>query len=250
MDRESLAATLAVTTADLRTQLSLITAATQLLEQTAGEKERRWLAGLEHSVCRILRTVNRLELAYRLTDENEIRSFPRVMDVTGWAEDQARALDSVLSPIGITLEWTVAPNLLLNGDQDLLSRILPEMADAAAAAGSALKLSVTGREDNIHITLSSTGQPPVRPATPQQLLGEEDLGIAMIRRVAQLHGGTLITCQEGELYRSLTVILPQRLGLPEGRLESPAPEASWGGFSPMLVAFSHLLPPDVFLPEP
>lgn len=249
MDRESLAASLAVTTAELRTQLSLITAAGQLLEQTAGEKERRWLAALNQGVCRMLRTVSRMELAYRLTDENEIRSFPDVMDATGWAEEQARGMVSALELADTALSWSVEEGLLLNGDKDLLSRMLPEMVDAAVEAGSAVKLSVSRRGDNIHISVTAEGDGPQRPCTPRILMDEEDMGIAMIRLVAQIHGGALITCQEGGLCRSLTVILPQRLDLPGGRLESPCRESPYGGFDPMLVAFSHRLPDTAFFPE-
>ena len=60
--------------AQLRMQLAQMTAASQLLEQYAtDEKSRAYLSTINQSVCRMLRLVGRLELARRLTDEDEVR---------------------------------------------------------------------------------------------------------------------------------------------------------------------------------
>ena len=61
--------------AQLRMQLAQMTAASQLLEQYAtDEKSRAYLSTINQSVCRMLRLVGRLELARRLTDEDEVVS--------------------------------------------------------------------------------------------------------------------------------------------------------------------------------
>lgn len=250
MDREYLADGIATTAAELREQLSLMTAASQLLERTAGDRERKYLATLNQSICRMLRTVSRMELAHRLTDENEIRAFPDLMDLGPWTEALARRIQSVLAPAGIAMEWAAPSNLLINGDEGLLSRTVLEMVNAAATAGDRVKLTVTSQGDKVHITAAAGGDVPERPRIPEHIsVDEEDFGIAMIRLVAQLHGGTLVTCLNGEMCQSLTVILPQRLNLPAGRLESPRSEPASGGFDPVLVAFSHLLSDEAFLPE-
>lgn len=250
MDREYLAAGIASTTAELREQLSLLTAASQLLERTAGQREKKYLATLNRSICRMLRTVSRMELAYRLTDENEIRTFPELMELGAWTEDLCRRMESVLALAGVTLEWSGPRNLLLNGDVQLLTHMVPEMVNAAICGGNYVKLTVTQHGDKVHITAVADGEVPEQPQVPDCIpAGEEDEGIAMIRLVAQLHGGTLITCMNGGVCRSLTMVLPQRLNLPAGRLESPKGELALGGFDPVQVAFSHLLSDEAFLPE-
>ena len=250
MDREHLAAGIASTAAELREQLSLVTAASQLLERTAGQREKKYLATLDRSICRMLRTVSRMELAYRLTDENEIRAFPELMELGAWTEDLCRRMESVLALAGVTLEWDVPRHLLLNGDERLLTHTVPEMVNAAICGGTHVKLTVTQHGGKVQITAAADGEVPEQPQAPDCISeGEEDQGVAMIRLVAQLHGGTLITCMNGGVCRSLTMVLPQRLNLPAGRLESPKGELALGGFDPVRIAFSHLLPDEAFLPE-
>lgn len=247
MDRESLAAGLTAVSAELREQLSLMSAASQLLERTAGSRERSYIAALNQSICRMLRTVTRMELAHRLTDENEIRTFPAPMDLAAAGEELAGIMQGVLSAAGIALEWEGPSSLLVCGDRELLSRTVLEMVSAAAESGNAIRLTLSQHGDKAHITVSAAGEAPARPLVPEGLEEEESLGLAMIRQVARLHGGTLVTCLEGGFCRSLTVILPQRLDLPATRLESPKTPA--GGFDPVLVAFSYLLPESEFLSE-
>lgn len=249
MDREYLASGIASMTAELREQLSLLTAASQLLERTAGQREKKYLATLNRSICRMLRTVSRMELAYRLTDENEIRTFPELMELGAWTEELCQRMESVLALAGVTLEWSGPRNLLLNGDVKLLTHTVPEMVNAAICGGTHVKLTVTQHDDKVQITAVADGVVPEQPQVPDCIPAEEEQGIAVIRLVAQLHGGTLITCQNGGVYRSLTMILPQRLNLPAGRLESPRGELALGGFDPVQVAFSHLLSDEAFLPE-
>ena len=249
MDRETLAAGFTATAAELREQLALVSAAAQLLERTAGSRERSYIATLNQSVCRMLRTVTRMELAHRLTDENEIRAFPAPMDLAVLAGGLAGPMESVLASAGIALTWNGPAELLLTGDRDLLGRMMLEMVSEAAETGNRIRITMSQQGDKAHITVAAEGDVPARPRIPEGLEEEEPLGISMIRMVAQLHGGTLVTCLEGGLYRSLTVILPQRLNLPAGQLESPRKEAALGGFDPVVVAFSHLLPEQEFLPE-
>ena len=247
MDREFLAAGLTAVSAELREQLSLMSAAAQLLERTAGSRERSYIAVLNQGICRMLRTVTRMELAHRLTDENEIRAFPAPMDLAVMTGELAGTMQGVLPAAGIALEWEAPSSLLVCADRELLARAVLEMVSAAADSGRNIRLSLVQHGDKAHITVAAAGGSPARPLVPEGLEEEEPIGLSMIRQVAQLHGGTLVTCLEGGLCRSLTVILPQRLDLPATRLESPKTPA--GGFDPVLVAFSHLLPESEFLPE-
>lgn len=249
MDRESLAGGLIDISAELREQLALMSAAAQLLERTAGSRERGYVATLNQGICRMLRTVTRVELAHRLTDENEIRSFPVTMDLAEMTEKLAGKMQGVLVGGGISLEWECPEALLICGDRGLLCRAVLELVSAAAEAGSTVRLSLTEHGDNAHLTVAAEGEPPARAIVPAGLEEEEALGLQMIRRIAGLHGGTLVTCLEGGLCRSLTAIVPKRLNMPASVLESPPCPAPTGGFDPVQVAFSHLLPDSEFLPE-
>ena len=250
MDREYLASGIGGAAAELREQLAMMTAASQLLERTATGREREYLASLNRNICRMLRTVNRMELAHRLTDENEIRSFPAPMDLGPWTQALAQHAKDVLSAAGVSLEWDAPESLLLNGDECLLSHMVLEMISAALSGGNHISLTVSRRNDNVHLTVTAGGDAPEALRIPDSVGdGEEPFGVALIRQVAQLHGGTLVTVLEGGRFRSLTAILPRRMDLPAGRLESPKSEPVSGGFDRVLVAFSHLLPSDMFAPD-
>ena len=197
----------------------------------------------------MLRTVSRMELAHRLTEENEIRTFPDLMDLGPWAEDLGRRMESVLAMAGVALEWTAPRSLLINADGQLLTSMVPEMVNAVIPGGERVKLTVARQGENVHITAAVAGEAAPQVQMPDCLPEEEDQGIAMIRLIAQLHGGALITCGKDDRYSSLAVILPQRLNLPAGKLESPRKELGGGGFDSVQVAFSHLLSDEAFLPE-
>jgi len=249
MDREYLASGIGGATAELREQLSMMMAASQLLERTATGREKEYLASLNRNICRMLRTVSRMELAHRLTDENEIRAFPAPMDLGPWTDALARRASDILALAGASLEWDAPASLLLNGDETLLSHMVLEMISAALGGGNHVALSVSCRGDNAHLSVTSAGEVPELLRVPD-LPGDEEepFGIAMIRQVAQLHGGALITCLKDGRCSSLTAILPRRMDLPAGRLESARTEPVFGGFDRTLVAFSHLLPTQAFMP--
>ena len=248
MDRDTLAAGFTANAAELREQLALMSAASQLLERTAGSRERGYVAALNQSICRMLRTISRMELAHRLAEEQEPRAVLAPLDLSVWAEELARRMESVLAAAGISLQWEVPAVLPAHADGELLSRIVLEMVTAAAESGNRIRLTLNRKGDQVHITAGAEGEVPNRPLVPECLAeGREDMGMAMIRQAARIHGGTLVTCLEGGLCRSLTVIIPLGLDEPVSRLESPRAPLSTGGFDPVLVAFSHLLPESEFL---
>ena len=248
MDREVLAGGFAASAAELREQLSMMAAASQLLERTAGSREMSYVAAMNQSICRMLRTVSRMELAHRLTDENNPRACYEAVDLGLWAEDLARRMQSVLGAAGISLGWEVPSALMAHVDGELLSHMVLEMITFAAESGGELRFSVGTQGGKIRIVVRAEGTAPSRPLVPECLAEEiQDLGLAMVRKAAALHGGTLVTCLEGGVCRSLTVILPQGLDEPVSRMESPRSSMTAGGFDPVVVAFSHLLPEKEFL---
>ena len=74
------------------------------------------------------------------------------------------------------------------------------------------------------------------------------VGVAIARRVADLHGGALVAdCASG---RGLRVVASIPLGMPgETVCETPALPWDQGGFCEELIALSNLLPAKVFGPQ-
>ncbi len=254
MDRESLAAQAAATAAELRVQLAQLTAASQLLERVAtGPKERGYLAMVNQGIYRMLRTVSRMELAHRLTDENEIRAFPQITDLGRWAEELCPRIESILALTGVEFRWQAADSLLANVDPALTQHMLLELISNAAKAGKQVRFTLAQREDKVCFTVSDDGEgltPEVltRLVDPEQS-GAEGQGVALVQRIAQLHGGHLMADTAPGRGVTMMVTLPQRLELPGGRLQSPAAYAPQGGFDPVQVALSGLLPVEAFAPD-
>ena len=240
--------------AQLRVQLAQMTAAGQLLERYAtDEKSRAYLSTINQSVCRMLRLVGRLELAQRLTDEDEVRLHVTPVDITRWGEDLARRLEGVLAGAGISMTHEVAPGLLGVADEALLEQLVLELVSNAAKTGSPVKLSVQPGTQSVRITVSDQG-----PGLDAQQLSalfqqppQEDggLGVALAQQIAQLHGGLLMADSKPGRGVNMVAVIPLREGMPTRRLESPVHEWGDNGLDRVLVGLSDVLPATSFSPD-
>ena len=143
-------------------------------------------------------------------------------------------------------------------DVELIRQVLMELVANAAAAGRRVRLSLERLGENAVFTVEDDG-PGVEPERLHYLFDSGGqtapdwrrggVGIAVARKAAQLHGGTVIAdCAPGQGLRAV-VSIP--LGEPgEGLLREPGADWDRGGFDDELVALSKLLPAWVFGPEP
>lgn len=255
MDRETLAASVAGTAAQLRLQLSDITAASQMLEQTTSEdRARAYLAVLNQGICRMLRTVGQMELLNRLTEEDEIRVFPVPTDLGVWTRELAEHARGILLGARVSLEYRGPKVLMATVDQGLVQQMLLELICVAAQPGGEVSLSLAKQEDTACFTVCGTGT-QIPPEDLVQLLfpREETLpsswGLPLARQIAELHGGSLVAGTVNGARAALVATLPLRLDLPVSHLDSPSRLYASGGFCAELVAFSQILPTDSFTPE-
>lgn len=245
--------------AQLRVQLAQMTAASQLLERTAtDEKSRSCLAALNQGICRMLRVVGRLELTQRLGDE-EARGEPVLTNLTRVAEDLGQRLGELLAWVDVELTVDAPELLLAMVDEGLIRQMLMElMSNGAKAAkgGGHVRLTLAQQGNRAVFTVEDDG-PGVAPDRLAYLFrGEEEavpdwrrggVGVAIARRAAALHGGTLVAdCAPG---RGLRVVVSIPLGeAGEGLLREPGAAWDRGGFGDELVALSDLLPAKAFRP--
>lgn len=253
MDRDNLCADTAKTAAALRSQLNQMAAASQVLERnTESEKGRSYLSIINQSICRMLRIVGRMELGSRLSGSSSGLCFaPKYMDLTPWLEDLCGRLQSILAGIGITFTLRCPDRLYLLADGGLLQQMLLELAAHMALLGTDITLTVSKRSDSVYFSLkdSGPGSAEGRPALPSQLeTDEERLSLDLARQIAALHGGSLVVSADAGLGLDLAVSLPIKT-VPSGHFESPQTPWQSGGFDPVLVALSHLLPARSFSPD-
>lgn len=247
------------TAAELRLQLAQMTAAAQALERTAGdEKSRRYLAALDQSICRMLRIVGRLELSQRLGgDEGPARLENALTDLARLSRELGERLGELLAFAGVELRVNAPEWVGALADEGLIRQMLMELVSNAAKAGKHVTLTLTEHGQRAVFTVEDDG-PGVDPERLGRLFfGAEEsepdwrrggVGVAIARRVADLHGGMLVAdSAPGEGLR-VTVSIP--LGTPGGSV-CRAPEAVWdrGGFDEELIALSDLLPLSAFGPR-
>lgn len=257
MDNDGLDQGMARTAAELRMQLAQMTAASLMLERNAwDEKGRGYLAALNQSICRMLRIVGRMELTDRLAAERP-RLESLSTDLGELVGELCQRMDDLLECTGVRVVCSVPEHLLARVDAELIRQMLIELTSNAAKAGKRVAVTLERAKSSAVFTVEDDG-PGIPPERVAYLFSgkEEELpdwrrggtGVAIARRIAVLHGGTLVAqCAAG---RGLKVTAAIPLG-PDGAggLESPVQRWDQGGFDEAVVGLSHLLPAKVFTPE-
>lgn len=252
MDQKSSAADPAKTAASLRIHLNQMAAASQVLERnTRDEKGRAYLAVINQSICRMLRIVGRLELSNRLDMADPSLLSCQLLDLSQQMEVLSDRLKGVLEDIGISFTLKCPRFLSAEADATLLRQMLLELVSNLALVSTELTLSIVSADGTL--TFSLQGNPPAevenRTVLPSVLEGEEEqISIDLARKIAELHGGTLLIAPEPDGSLLFTASLPHRQGH-TFRLESVTVPWRASGFDSVLVAMSQLLPPRSFLPE-
>jgi len=255
MDGSGLDQGAARTAAELRLQLAQMTAASQLLERSArDEKSRRYLAALDQSICRMLRIVGRLELTDRLGGDEPPELDLKYSDLVLLTDELGQRLGRLLGYAGVELTIKTPEFLIAQADEGLARQMLMELVSNAAKAGKHVMLTLAQREDRAVFTVEDDG-PGVSPERVNYLFCSAEeaapdwrrggVGVAIARRVAELHGGTLVAdCKPG---KGLRVVASIPLGTEE-RIKLKDPGLTWdqGGFDEALVALSDLLPARAF----
>ena len=243
---------------ELRKQLAQLSMAAQVLEQTAAsEKARRYLAIMDQGICRMLRIVGRLELSARLGDGAPVQLEYSLTDLAQLARGLGERLGRLLAEIGVELTVKAPEWMGALVDEGLIRQMLMELVSNAAKAGKQVTLTLTQYEQRAVFTVEDDG-PGVDPERMSRLFsGEEEalpdwrrggVGISIARRVADLHGGTLVAdCIPG---KGLKVVASIPLGTPGGAVfQTPALAWDRGGYDEELIALSDLLPAKAFGPK-
>ena len=240
--------------AQLRSQLANLTAASELLERRLEDpRGRDCLAAINQGICRMLRLIGRLELAHRLTGEDEIRLGLTWVEFPAWWEGLCRRLQGVLRGAGIELSFQPMGPCVGLADPKLLEQMVMELVSNAAQAGGPVTLTAVPTGRSVRFSISDQG-PGLAPEELSHLFDREPsvqggLGIPLAQHIAQLHGGLLMADSAQGKGLTMVAVIPLRDQVPPRGLATP--EGNWGsdGFDSALVGLSHLLPPQSFTPE-
>ncbi len=247
---------------EVRDRISDAMAAVQLLTPLVREKgdgrDREYLAAMTKSFYRLLRLIHHMEVC-----QQETLSRPEALDLAGLCRDVCDQCMPMAKKLDISFDWTLSDSSVLSmGSDHLLSvALLNILTNAFEAAGPGGHVSLGGARENGYwkVTVTDDG-PGLRK--PEQVRdpflkqpGGVGLGLEAVRKVAGLHGGVLLledrkgSTPEGETDSGVRAVLALPVQKPTGGeiLREPRIRMDFrGGFSPILVEFSTLLPLDEF----
>lgn len=243
----------------LRAQVGNLMAAMQLITPALRERGEarydQYLATMNQSLYRLLRLMNNVEFAALSQDPPMVQEGP--LDLAGLCRELSDQVAPLADQAGVAFRYEAeCASLLTVGDAALLRRMLLNLianALRAAGKGGAAGLRLTAAQGRVLLTVWDDG-PGITPPLEEDSLTERPegagLGLEVARRVASIHGGALVFDQQEGRGGRATVSLPIRTPEGGGTLRSPILRYDGsGGFSPVLVELSGVLPYSAFLPQ-
>ena len=238
----------------LRQHINNLSAAIQLITpdfHVLGSKYEQYLAVMNQSFYRMVRLMNNAEIAGALADERlALSSGP--LDLAGLCRELCREVSGLAEAAGVSFRFDdQRGSLLTTGDSGLIRQmLLCLISNALKAAGNGgragLRLTEAGNRAILTVWDSGAG---LDEGTGAKVWGSGS-GLPIARQIAALHGGALmLESRPGEGLR-VTVSLPVSRPEQPPVLRTPQRAADLtGGFSPVLVELSGVLPWQSFLPD-
>ncbi len=190
--------------AAVRTQLSDISGASQMLKRNATEQEKQYLAIINRAVIRTAQTVYEEELARRLEDDYNLQANYAAVDLADWFRRTTERAAELLAEAGIRLQCSCKDSVILTlADRELLDEMLYALlSNAARAAKGRVLVYLARREENAVLTVGDEGA-GMDEAALERLLGTDavpdltpgagaGIGLRLCRAIAELHGGILM----------------------------------------------------------
>lgn len=241
----------------LRRELGVLDADLQLMARSLAQdpQARDRLSAMTREVYRMVRLVNNLDFLRQDGTGQTLR--PATLDLAGLVRRRCTEAAGLLAEAGVELECDTPPSLLLTGDESLLERLLLGLISNAAKGKGHVSVRLRRQGDRAVLTVTG-GALEEGSQLPRLLSGQGSsgvpqpdqgglLGLSVARRIVALHQGGLLAreTQEGEM--EITISLPMGRG---GSVQVRTPR--WetdGGYPPLLLELSDVLPNALFCPE-
>jgi signal transduction histidine kinase len=250
-------------TSKLRDQITGLAAVIQRLTAEPDvlnyEKYEQYLAMADQSIHRMLRMIDHLEI---MEHPDHAMFHPAPMDLAGLYACVGRQVEDVCREAGRFFSYELEMDSLLTiGDSALLERMLLCLISNAIEASEpsesfGFRLSRRGERAILTVWDNGAGAGKMESVFVSQpdlptLKSGLGLGLPVVRRIADLHGGTImLEAGPGNGMRAV-VSLPVRENM--GRLPLHAPSGkrwdSHSGFLPVMVELSEVLPASLYRAE-
>lgn len=152
------------------------------------------------------------------------RNFERV-DLSNLMVEVAESFAPAVSDGGDTIEWTIEPDVAVQGNQELLAQLAANLIDNARThtpAGTNIRLVLSSRGDKAIVMVEDDG-PGVSEEDRDKLLQRffraetsrktpgNGLGLSLVAAVARAHGGS-VTVEDAEPGLRMIIVLPRLVG--------------------------------------
>lgn len=222
---------------------------TPLVREKGDEKDRNYLAAMNKSLYRMLRSMRHLEVCV-----GKAAFSPRSLDLAGLCRDVGGQCESMAKMLDISFEWSLDQSSVISvGDSHLLELALLNMlTNAFEAAGPGGRVIMRGEQKRKNWVVSVRDDGPglrQRQEDEDPFLkkpGGVGLGREVTQTVAKLHGGRELLHSEAGEGAEAVLSLPIRKPEKEMVRAPRTPVDPRGGFSSTLVEFSPLLPMESF----
>ena len=234
----------------------------ELLSQHTSDPQRIMedLKGFNHTFHQMLRLTNNLQFLSIPYQEAELLFCPVIMDLAGLCTDIRRQAAPLLRQSNVELAYSSSlTSLLISGDSALLQRALLNLLSNAAkfSQGKTISFKLHQNYHRAILTITDGNPDYVEPGSlpsidlneiPQPWQGA-GLGLSVVQRIIQLHGGTLVYHSSPSGGLVFVVSLPLDIVSTSLSVETPLMEEN-AGFSPFLIELADVLPQSVFDLEP
>ena len=198
---------LAIVSHELRTPLNAVLGWSQMLHvDVSRELLVKGLATIERNARMQARLIeDLLDISRVIT--GKLRIQPEAVDVTAFISAAVDSVSAAATAKQITLDQHVPDGLTTFGDSDRLQQVVWNLVSNAVKftdAGGKVDVTVTSESDGLAITVTDSGrgiQPDFLPhvferfrqgdATTTRTHGGLGLGLAIVRHLVELHGGTV-----------------------------------------------------------
>lgn len=200
---------------ELRTPLAIIRSNLEIVMDNRDEMvkdQEKWLDNIQKETNRMTKLVDDL-LTLSRADSNEAQLCMTEFSLNNIIEDRLAAFHSLASQHGITLESNVAPDVLLQGDEQRITQLFTILLDNAIkymGRPGTIRIEAACAGQHVQITFSDDGVGIPKEDVPGVFTrfyrvdksrtgqrGGSGLGLAIAKWIVEAHGGK-ITLKSGE----------------------------------------------------
>ncbi|MHB1683647.1 MAG: sensor histidine kinase [Bacilli bacterium] len=213
---------------ELRTPLTYVRGYSQVVADGLAkteEEEQEYLRLIRDETDRVMRLIEDL-FTLAQADEGILRITREIADIGELAIRVAQRMRPKMEEKGLGLSVSSQPDLTADVDVARMEQVLVNLLDNAfryTSAPGQVKIFIRGKDDSIQIAVRDTGAGIPQADLPfvwerlyrvdksrSRQQGGTGLGLAMVKRIAELHGGTVAADSEEGVGTTMIIAIPAK----------------------------------------